>query len=276
MSDDGRAWAAAADVMRALGGPDFGAALLRAAAGLTPVDHLSLFRFGADLAPQLVLAESSGGGTVAAEAGRRYQEGGYHRFDPNLGHLQQAVGDEDTHARPDGTLVLRLTAAEIPDGAYRASIYDRFDLGERLSLIDVVAGRWLALNLYRERRHGPSAAADLRRLQAGAGFLTAAAGRHAQQVAPQADRPRDAAAQLESLLRAEPLSPREAQVCARALIGMTNLGIALELGVKESTIATLRRRAYAKLGIASVHELFLLCLRRLGGRAAGTDQASMS
>ena len=52
---------------------------------------------------------------------------------------------------------------------------------------------------------------------------------------------------------------------------MTNLGIALDLGVKESTVATLRRRAYAKLGISGVQELFLLCLRRLGADGGSVE-----
>ena len=86
--------------------------------------------------------------------------------------------------------------------------------------------------------------------------------------------PADALAALERLLLAERLSRREAEACARALIGVTNLGIALDLGVKESTVATLRRRAYRKLGISSLQELFLLCLRRLA--AADGDQASRS
>jgi len=56
------------------------------------------------------------------------------------------------------------------------------------------------------------------------------------------------------------LSRREIQVCARALTGMTNIGIGLDLGIKTSTVATLRKRAYTKLNISSVNELFAICL----------------
>jgi DNA-binding CsgD family transcriptional regulator len=49
-------------------------------------------------------------------------------------------------------------------------------------------------------------------------------------------------------------------VCARALLGMTNVAIGLDLGVRAPTVATLRQRAYATLGISGLNELFGLCL----------------
>jgi DNA-binding CsgD family transcriptional regulator len=61
------------------------------------------------------------------------------------------------------------------------------------------------------------------------------------------------------------LTERERQVCAHALSGVTVAGIASMLGVKESTVATLRRRAYTKLGISNLNSLFALCVAQLGG-----------
>jgi DNA-binding CsgD family transcriptional regulator len=71
-------------------------------------------------------------------------------------------------------------------------------------------------------------------------------------------------ASLEQRLAALPgrLSLRERQVCARASRGIANPGIALDLGVQVSTLSTLRRRAFAKLGISSLGELFVLSLWR--------------
>jgi DNA-binding CsgD family transcriptional regulator len=70
---------------------------------------------------------------------------------------------------------------------------------------------------------------------------------------------------LESLLGSldEHLTPRERAVCARALAGLTVAGIALDLGIRTPTVATLRRRAYAKLGISSLSQLFALCIEQL-------------
>ena len=51
------------------------------------------------------------------------------------------------------------------------------------------------------------------------------------------------------------LSPRERQVVARIACGLTNDGIAVDLGLAPSTVLTLRRRAYAKLQITSCVQL---------------------
>jgi DNA-binding CsgD family transcriptional regulator len=58
------------------------------------------------------------------------------------------------------------------------------------------------------------------------------------------------------------LAPREAQVCALILDGHTNIGISLHLGISENTVRTLRQRAYAKLGISTMVELFALTANR--------------
>ena len=55
--------------------------------------------------------------------------------------------------------------------------------------------------------------------------------------------------------RATKLSEREQQVVARIACGITNDGIANDLGISPATVLTLRRRAYAKLGVRSCVEL---------------------
>jgi DNA-binding CsgD family transcriptional regulator len=77
----------------------------------------------------------------------------------------------------------------------------------------------------------------------------------------------DAVASFEHMLQSlnAGLTPRELQVCAHALAGITVAGIATTLGVKDSTVATLRRRAYAKLGVVSLSALFAKCIAQLSG-----------
>ena len=52
------------------------------------------------------------------------------------------------------------------------------------------------------------------------------------------------------------LTPREAEICASIVLGHTVLGISLNLGISVNTVATHRKRAYAKLQISSQNELF--------------------
>ena len=65
--------------------------------------------------------------------------------------------------------------------------------------------------------------------------------------------------------RAE-LPPREMQVCARMLHGISTEGIALALGISEESVITYRKRAYQRLGIGSRRELLLWYLSRWGAQ----------
>lgn len=56
------------------------------------------------------------------------------------------------------------------------------------------------------------------------------------------------------------LSEREAQICDRILGGVGVAGTALELGISENTVRTLRRRAYRKLGVNSATQVVALVL----------------
>lgn len=56
------------------------------------------------------------------------------------------------------------------------------------------------------------------------------------------------------------LSRREAEVCDLLVEGISVSGTALELGVSENTVRTLRRRAYEKLGVHSATQIAALIL----------------
>ncbi len=56
------------------------------------------------------------------------------------------------------------------------------------------------------------------------------------------------------------LSVREAEVCDCLVRGVSVAGTALELGIAESSVRTLRQRAYRKLGVTSATELMALML----------------
>ncbi len=52
------------------------------------------------------------------------------------------------------------------------------------------------------------------------------------------------------------LTPKEAAICAAIALGQTATGIGFDHGISMNTVATHRKRAYAKLGIGSQNELF--------------------
>ena len=244
----------------ALGEPDFAHALLSATEAVVPVDHLAVVVFDAEFTAHLAGAGSRQPGNVALEAGRLYERARFFRHDPGVKHLGNAGAS-------GGPVLLRLRASDITDSNYRREIYDRFRLLERLSIVDQVRDRWLMLNLYRSRGSEPFRERDIGQIRAIAALLMSLAGKHADLVSPAKARQGrlESIRYLDDLLAAieERLTPRERAVCARALAGQTVHGVASELGISPPTVATLRRRAYSKLNISSLNELFARCIEQL-------------
>ncbi len=70
------------------------------------------------------------------------------------------------------------------------------------------------------------------------------------------------------------LTRREAEVCDLAVRGMSVAGSALELGVSENTIRTLRRRAYGRLGVSSATQIATLILNTIDEPPSSPQQNS--
>ena len=249
-------------LIHALGHPDFPMELLRAAQALVEVRHLSILAFDDQLAAHVAAAESIGREAVAKIAGQIYERSLFYRYDPNVTFIRGDAGGDEP-------LLLRLRAREIRDDEYRAQIFAQFNLVDRLSILDHSSGHWHAINFYREENSGELAAADIAAVKDVAGVIAALVAKHFALSLPAsgqtARRPSvEAFEALVSKLDVR-LTTRQIQVCARALMGMTNVAVGLSLGIQVPTVATLRKRAYATLNISSLNELFALCLARSSG-----------
>jgi len=240
-----------APAVAALGTARFAVELLAALNRMVAVDHLSLMRFADRTRPPVLESAVWRGGEHVAEVQRAYL-GGLYRHDPNL------------QIEPHEIRVLRLHRDAIENAQYRERCYRRAGLIERLSVTAPCAGERVALNLYRHERSGAFSEADAQAIGGVARLLASLAVKHAGMLGAllrsreRSDRVAAFAARLHALDGR--LTPRELDVLARILTGMSSAGIALDLRVGLNTVLTYRKRGYGRLGISSQAELFSLCI----------------
>jgi DNA-binding CsgD family transcriptional regulator len=222
---------------------------------LLPVDRLYAFEQKAsDAAPVLYAAPFSERGqqeAVVAHGERHF------RTDPVNCALTQVAGGCQR-------VLVRAVPSDIVDAAYRDAWFERPRILQRLSVVKPFGGKWLIMNVARRRRSGPFSDREIDLVVAMADLILPflATVHEAARRSLSLDA-RPGVADIETRFHEfEPsMTSRERQVCARICLGMTSEGIALSLGIAESTVVTYRRRAYARLGISAMAELAQLVLR---------------
>lgn len=124
-------------------------------------------------------------------------------------------------------------------------------------------GRGYGLAFFRTRNKRPFTQSDVDRIRSASGTWLSLLAKH--ELLLRADRSEDSSqallaadvSELEAKLRhyMPTLSQSEMRVCARILRGMSTPGIAVDLNLREGSVATYRKRAYRRLGIGTRLEL---------------------
>lgn len=245
------------DLVAHLGLPGFETRLLDRLREVVPAASLSVYRTGHR--PALFLSGSLGVPDTTRDCWRAYLSGP-HRQDRSL----QAALPASPASAP---IVCHITAGEVPR-EHRARVYEAHGVAERVSVVereaDGAGDDVFAVNFY---RHSHQRAFSDRQLD---GFAAVAAGvlaltrKHLAlcgaglALAPASNAwpaPRE---RLQALCPA--LTGRELDVCERLLQGMTQEGIAADLGLGLPTVKTYRNRAFNRLGIHFRSELAALLL----------------
>lgn len=222
--------------------------------------HLSVFAFGEGLNPNLVLSASRDGSDLAAKTGGYYIKTALYLKDP----LRTVLAAE---RQDEGFLLQFVKPRELDVNPEWRDFYAREHLEARITIVARAPSEWLSINFYREVGAAPLREGALAEMRELAPLIHTATSRHLALTRPQ-ETVRDSAELLKerlSLLDIR-LTPREEQVCVGALQGLTNSEIGKTLGIETTTVNTLRHRAYDRLGISSLAELFLLCLTVRSGR----------
>jgi DNA-binding CsgD family transcriptional regulator len=171
--------------------------------------------------------------------------------------LANLVLPDRTASAQDGW-ILQTRAGEIAHSDYRRYCYTAINLDDRISLSETRGDRTLRMIFYRPKER-PFTDEDTARIADMAHLLLALVRRHADHGT--ASRQNSLAYYRERLAAVAPsLTPRETEVCAAIILGLTSEGIALELGVGLNTVLTYKKRAYARLAISSQNQLMRLVL----------------
>lgn len=174
--------------------------------------------------------------------------------------LQTAIDS----VRDEGTVLrLRVDPSDIVVPAYRAML-ERAGVIERVSFVRKLgASGWRCMTVVRREQSGAFTERELDWLGAFFRLGNPLIDRHRTLIGEVVENRADRIEELEQRFahRFPSLTLRERQVCARAAIGVSVEGCALDLGIGASSVLTYRRRAYQRLGVCSPYELARLVLR---------------
>ncbi|MER8421070.1 LuxR C-terminal-related transcriptional regulator [Mesorhizobium sp. M1329] len=253
----------AGDLVSTVGSDQFGLQFYRLFHDLFAIEECTVFAFPPSRMPNRVVIEADNPAAkqIAVQLAERWVGGDY-LVDQNIRRYNQA--------RTRLTYVLK--PREINDDSYRRRYYENPSICRELGLMARVNDTHYLMTLARRSRDDDFDCHDVRTFEALSGLILKTIHRHEELVAGK-DRTRacgtaidfssqvqrdNAIGYLRDVLLGGPqrLSVREAEVCSRIALGYSTLAISLHYGISLNTVATHRKRAYAKLGICSQNELF--------------------
>ena len=269
-----------ASLVQHLGQAQFAQAALQQFGAIVPAASWSVYRIGTQQ-PALYMSASSGIHDVTRQCWGAYLAGPQHE-DQSWGVNSSAPVSRELQ----GARMVHVRASEVSH-SHRARVYEAHGMVERISIAEPSAdGSVFAVNFYRHQHQKPFAdghLSDFSDLSAALLALTqkhialmqatlgqtlpaavmwdASASQNAHHTTHLNDHLSDQELWQQRLLTLEPgLTTRELQVCLRLLQGMTQDGVAADLGLSPPTVKTYRNRAFTRLGIQHRNQLFALVL----------------
>jgi DNA-binding CsgD family transcriptional regulator len=232
----------------ALGTDQFEDETLLVLGAVAGVEHYSIYRVRGGT------PEFLGGASVRGQHPVRLT-GSNQRYSRTYAELLRA--DDVTQA--GNPAILLHDNIDSPEDPGLTDALRHYKIVDRIMLCGRAEDDLFAITLMRSDEAGAFSPGEIAQLEHSADLLIAACAKHAS---IHWDRPRGvkifaSVEVIEATLREAKwgLSVRELQVSARILFGISALGISIDLGLGEDTIATYRKRLYARLSIGSRHEL---------------------
>ncbi|RMF08861.1 MAG: LuxR family transcriptional regulator [Alphaproteobacteria bacterium] len=258
-----------AAVSMALGDDAFESRLMALLNRILPVDHCAVFTFDPQGHAGHLFTSTKMPADEAETLAHDYISG-YYAQDPNFQAVQNL-------SRDTSSPFVELSPPDFEghyNRDYRKRFFDRVDLIDKAAAVTRLKEGVVYCNFYRMGGSGKFSEEDRARLNKVLPLVTSLIGSHyrlrrAQSFGHESQHAATTGGGAQSLVhsvigRAVPpfdrLTAREREVCARILLGYTTEAISLDLDIAPTSVATYRKRAYAKLGIATQNELFGICL----------------
>jgi DNA-binding CsgD family transcriptional regulator len=160
-----------------------------------------------------------------------------------------------------GLALLRLQSQDVLPAGFRRHFFEDTGIAERLSVVQRGENSWRVMNVSKHRNHGRFSESEITSIIALAGVLLPMLPLNSSRRSGRSGSPLTLEQYEARFARRFPsLTRREYQVCARAAIGMTVEGTALDLGIGKTSVLTYRKRAYQRLQISSSYELSALVM----------------
>lgn len=248
--------AAMSRVVEAIGTSSFGDDLITGLAPIVVIDQIAAITVRDEQPPRLLSVASPSDAAGARSLTRDYLSR-YHQDDPLLRSLRERLWTR-------GVTVVRHDAADTDPG-YERRFFSATGLVDKVALLWWSGRTAFYVNLYRNAQTGRFLDRDLSRLTTLASLVARLVERHAGLITLNGagSAGGDEIQTLLVDLLDHRLTRRERDVLAATLRGIPTNGIAALLLIKPTSVATLRRRAYGKLGISSQAELFNRCMALL-------------
>lgn len=239
------------NLVAAIGESGFGKSLLNCWQGICRADYCTVYHIDREGARSVTTAS-----VEESETGPRQVALYLHRWqrDPMI-----AAAREQLLYHPNA--IVHSPVSDLPFQDFRDILYDKADICDRVLACNRSVDGMTAICLLRRTENGAFGGEDVVALSHTAPLITTAIAKHIEVVGRLPEptltlRSREEIGRCVAL-SGVPFSQREFEVCVRILYGMSTCGIALDLGVGEETVMTYKKRAYARLGLASQRELLL-------------------
>lgn len=265
-----------ATLVSSIGTAQFGRALLEVFSPRYGIVHGIAFEQETGAAPRVLLASAHNASENAATSDLvRSWTAHDHQHDPVLGSLEALASPHIATRYCDA----RDFGGQPRHDQFIERYYGHHGLGEEVDFWVRDGGKLQVLSLCKRRGEGFFTGDERHHVAQLAPLMLACVRQHSQRLPPTpTDSPQLAQdwtaaralklARVRAAMHSAPcgLTPREADICAHMVMGYAAEAIGLCLGIATQTVASHRKRAYAKLGVSCQTELFAVWHRFADGR----------